>query len=238
MSAAAFGYRTYRWRGADEWLAEIGSGPAVLLVPPLFEELNRCRALLAWVMRGLADRGLRAVLPDLPGTGESPRELEDVAWEDWSGAIAAVAADLATGGKPPLLASVRGGALIDGEAEAIGRWRFAPATGASLTRDLIRARQAILPEKARAEQIDAEARTSITEFAGYLIPPALYSSLRDATFSDRPLTRIVRLESDPADADLKLAGKPLWRQSEPGNDRALAARLASDIADWHQQCAT
>ena len=237
MSAATLDYRTYRWRGGDEWLAEIGTGPAVLLVPPLFEELNRCRALLAGVMRGLADRGLRAVLPDLPGTGESPRELQDVVWEDWSGAIAAVAADLATDGKPPLLASVRGGALIDGEAGAIARWRFAPATGASLTRDLLRARQAILPEKARAEEIDAEASASITEFAGYSIPPALYSSLRDATLRDRPPTRIVRLESDPADAELKLAGKPLWRQSEPGNDPALASRLASDIADWHQQCA-
>ena len=49
--------------------------PPVLFVPPLFEEMNRTRALLAAVMRRLAARGHGCWLPDLSGTGESVREL-------------------------------------------------------------------------------------------------------------------------------------------------------------------
>lgn len=237
MNAGEIAYRNYRWRGADEWLAEIGSGPPVLIVAPLFEELNRCRALIAGVMRGLAGAGFKAVLPDLPGTGESLRELGDVAWEDWTGAIGMLTFDLTARSQMPYLASFRGGCLLEEQAQAAGRWRFAPAAGAALTRDLIRARQAVLPGRPRAEELEAAARAQASEFAGYLIPPAIFAPLRDAQLPEADVVRTVRLDSDPAAADLKLAGKPLWRQSEPGNDPALAAALAFDIAAGVRACA-
>lgn len=229
-------YRSYKWRGTDEWLAEMGSGPPVLLVPPLFEELNRCRALLAGVMRGLAEAGLQAVLPDLPGTGESARDLEDVAWDDWTGALGLLSFDLKARSQVPYLASFRGGALIEEQADVTGHWRFAPTLGSALTRDLIRAKQATLPDKPKAETIEATARLGTSEFAGYAIPASIFGQLADAQFPEVDQLRTLRLRSDPADADLKLDGKPLWRQAEPGNDPVLAARLASDIADWVRAC--
>lgn len=236
-SAPALSYRSYRWRGADEWLAEIGSGPPVLLVPPLLEELNRCRALLAGMMRGIAAAGFCAVLPDLPGTGESPRDLSAVTWEDWTGALGLLSFDLKARSQTPYLASFRGGCLMETQADVAGRWRFAPAAGNALTRDLIRAKQATLPGRARAEDLDAQARTSTTEFAGYMLPPAIFGPLHDAAVPVEDVARTVRLETDPAAADLKLAGKPLWRQSEPGNDPALAKALADDIVNWMRACA-
>lgn len=234
----ALSYRSYRWRGADEWLAEIGEGAPVLLVPPLFEELNRCRALLAHVIRGLASAGFMAVLPDLPGTGESLRSLDATGWEDWIGALGMLSFDLNVRAQVPLLASFRGGCLLEEQVDAIGRWRFAPpVAGSALTRDLVRAKQATMPDKPRADTIEAAARTELTEFAGYPVPPALWAGVSEATLPDADAVRTVRLETDPAPADLKLAGKPLWRQSEPGNDPALAALLATDIAQWHRTCA-
>lgn len=230
-------YRRYRWRGSDEWLAEIGEGPPLLIAPPLFEELNRCRALIASVMRGIAAAGFHAVLPDLPGTGESPRSLVDVGWEDWTGALGLVSFDLQARNATPFLASFRGGSLVEHQAGAAAHWRFAPVAGAALTRDLIRAKQATLPGRVRAEEMEARARGEVTEFAGYSVPPAIFSELAGAMTSEVDVVRTVRLDTDPGAADLKLPGKPLWRQSEPGNDPGLAAALAADIVAWMHVCA-
>ncbi len=52
--------------------------PAILFVPPLFEEMNRTRALIVAVMRRLAKRGHGCWLLDLGGTGESERDLAEV----------------------------------------------------------------------------------------------------------------------------------------------------------------
>lgn len=235
--SAELSYRSYRWHGGDEWLAEIGHGPPVLLVPPLFEELNRCRAFLARIMRALAEAGLKAVLPDLPGTGESPRALSDADWGDWTGALGLLSFDLKARVQVPLIASFRGGCLLEERTEAVGTWRFAPAAGSALVRDLVRAKQATMPDKPRADVIEAGARDATSEFAGYMITPSVFASLRDAALPDRDALRTVRLDSDPAPADFKVQGKPLWRQSEPGNDLALADVLAADIVGWRRACA-
>src|SRR5687768_8408820 len=88
--------------------------PAILFVPPLFEEMNRTRALIAAIMRRLASMGHGCWLPDLSGTGESERPLEQVEWDDWRHDVTAASAHVAgKTGKPPLVASLRGGCLID-----------------------------------------------------------------------------------------------------------------------------
>lgn len=238
MTDAGLRYRTFCWRGADEWLAEAGpdGGPSVLLLPPLFEELNRCRALIAGIMRGLAAQGVRAILPDLPGTGESPRDLSEVDWDDWTGAASLLVDEQQEGGRPLVVASIRGGCLLE-PLGASACWRFAPAAGVALARDLIRTRQAALPGKPKAADIEAEARSVATEFAGYTVPAGLFARLSDAQIPASVPVRTVRLATDATDAELKIEGKPLWRQAEPGNDPRLAAALASDLAGWARACA-
>lgn len=186
----------------------IGSGPALLVLPPLFEEMNRTRALLACVMRVLAAQGFECWLPDLPGTGESERALEEVSWQDWREAAAAA---FASAGAVASV-SLRGGALLDEAAPA--RWRFAPATGASLARDLARA--GLMTEGG----------------GGYAPSQALLTGLSEAEPAAGGKVRTLRLSTDRGEADLKLEGPPLWRRAEPQNSSELAEAMASDIARW------
>jgi alpha-beta hydrolase superfamily lysophospholipase len=212
VSKAGLDYVRYRTGDRDEWMMRIGAGPALLFLPPLFEEMNRTRALLATAMRGLAARGFQSWLPDLPGTGESERALEDVSWQDW---LDAAAAAFAAAGAAACI-SLRGGALLDEAAPA--RWRFAPATGASLARDLARA--GLMSEGG----------------GGYAPSAALLGPLASAEPAAGGRQRVLRLVTDRAEADLKLAGPPLWRRAEPQNSSELAEAMASDISTWVREC--
>ena len=189
-------------------MMRIGSGTALLFLPPLFEEMNRTRALLTTAMRALAAQGFECWLPDLPGTGESQRALEEVSWQDWREAAAAA---FASAGAVASV-SLRGGALLDEAAPA--RWRLAPATGASLARDLARA--GLMTEGG----------------GGYSPSAALLDPLAAAEPPAGGRLRVVRLATDRAEADLKLEGPPLWRRAEPQNSPQLAEAMASDIAKW------
>lgn len=209
-------YDRYLHDGQAEWLLRIGpaDGRPVLIVPPLFEELNRTRALLVAVMRGLAADGFLCVLPDLPGTGESERELADCTWADWTDALKTIAEPL---GPDCLTIALRGGALLDHVQAA--HWRLAPADGASLARDL-----------ARSGLVGG------AEGAGYDPAPALIEALAAAVPTEVAPLRTARLASDPRPADVKLDGPALWRRSEPATASELAAAITSDISDWSRAC--
>lgn len=209
MSGPGLDYLQYRAGACDEWMMRIGRGPALLFLPPLFEEMNRTRALLATTMRRLAALGFGCWLPDLPGTGESERALDRVGWDEWRDAAAAAAQ--ISGAVASV--SLRGGALLDEVAPR--RWRLAPATGASLARDLARA--GLMTDGGGG---------------GYAPSQALLGALGSAEPSPGGDVRIVRLASDRAEADLKLEGPPLWRRAEPQNSPELAEAIASDVADW------
>jgi hypothetical protein len=222
VSAASLAFERFRSGAGEEWLMRIGrpNAPAILFVPPLFEEMNRTRALIAATMRALARKGHCCWLPDLSGTGESERDLNDVAWGDWRHDVAAAAAHVAETAKKPLIASLRGGALLDDGAQARGWWRFAPVDGAAVARDMVRSGLA-----------------GGVEWAGY----APSEALRDALEAARPASvaplRTVRLATDRAEAEAKVEGPALWRRSEPGSSPALAEALAADLAKWSRQCA-
>lgn len=219
--AAALAFERFESGGRAEWLMRIGpaDGPAIMFVPPLFEEMNRTRALVAAVMRLLAARGFGCWLPDLSGTGESERALGDVAWADWRHDVTSVAAHVAEKAGRPLIASLRGGVLIDDLAAARGWWRFAPVEGLALQRDMVRAGLAGV------------------EWAGYAPGDALKAGLAGATPAEVAPLRIVRLATDAQAADLKVDGPALWRRSEPGTSDALAEALAADLAEWSRACA-
>jgi pimeloyl-ACP methyl ester carboxylesterase len=222
VTSPGLSYDRYQTGGFDEWVMGIGQAhaPPILFIPPLFEELNSTRALIAEIMRRVAARGFSCWLPDLPGTGESARPLERVSWETWRNAVMAAAQQLAHGEPVAAVASIRGGALLDDSVAAPCVWRFAPVAGASLIHDLQRAGMA------------AGGGT-----AGYELAPTLVGPLDIAAPAARENMRIVRLSSDPAEADLKLEGSALWRRSEPETGSGLAAPLADDLVKWVRTCA-
>jgi hypothetical protein len=206
----------------EEWLMRVGreSAPAILIVPPLFEEMNRTRALIASVMRGLAKRGHGAWLVDLGGTGESERDLAEMGWDDWRHDVGLAAAHVAQKARKPLIASLRGGALIDDGAAARGWWRCAPLDGAAVARDMTRSGLA-----------------GGVDYAGYAPNDALKAALETAAPAAVAPLRTVRLASDRAAADAKIDGPALWRRSEPGNSAALADAIAADLSKWSRECA-
>lgn len=208
-------YTSYRAGTSDEWMMRIGpdGAPAILILPPLFEEMNRTRAFLASLMRALAERGFECRLPDLPGTGESERGLEGVTWEEWRKAISAAGQGVRA------VVSVRGGALLDDAVEAACHFRFAPAEGKALARDMARS------------NLGGGGGT-----AGYPVTEAMLAALGAAMPANLPKLRTVRLASDPREADTKLDGPALWRRSEPGTSPELAQLLAADIANWIETC--
>jgi pimeloyl-ACP methyl ester carboxylesterase len=215
VSAGGLRYERVGVAGGAEWLTIVGDpgAPALLILPPLFEEMNRTRALLLQAMRALAADGWLCALPDLPGTGESETALEAVEWRQWRDAAIAAAASVGA------VASValRGGALLDDVTRPC--WRLAPATGAALVRDL--------------------ERTGLTGASGggYNPSPPLIETLRTAVPATGDRVRTARLASDPAPADIRLEGSPLWRRSEPEGSASLASAMAADIGPWVRACA-
>jgi hypothetical protein len=218
-------YERYRTaRTSYEWMMRVGDPrtPPILFVPPLFEELNRTRALMVAVMRALALEGHSGWLPDLSGTSESIVALEEVTWEYWRADVTAASRHVAEAtGRLPLVVGIRGGCLLDDAAEGDCGWRLAPVNGSALARDLERA-----------------SLGGGAEWAGYHgASPGLRESLAAATPSPSSLQRTARLASDGGEAEVKLEGPALWRRSEPGNSADLAAALAKDIAEWRRKCA-
>jgi len=201
VSEGGLRYDRLSLHGQDMWLTIVGAegAPTLVVLPPLFEELNRTRALLLQTMRALATQGWRCVLPDLPGTGESEAALETVEWRHWRDAATAASEGAAAA------LSVRGGTLLD---DVIARrWRLSPVAGAALVRDL--------------------ERTALTGASGYAPSPALLDALREAEPAGEAPT--ARLASDPAPADIRFEAAPLWRRSEPAGSPALAEELAAWI---------
>lgn len=201
-------------------------GSHVLIVPPLFEELNRTRKLLSDLMRTLASRGVATDLPDLPGTGESETALIDVTWQDWRQSVA----DACAACSSDAIFSVRGGCLLDDTVKARAL-RFSPVEGKRLIRDLVRSR--ILNDKA----FDSEAQKAVftagpTLLGGYPVSAELATAVRDAELSAGEDIAIIRLESEHGDADTRIAGSPLWRRAEPSGSVEQAEALADAIIGW------
>ncbi|MBY4636133.1 hypothetical protein K5P26_03140 [Sphingopyxis sp. XHP0097] len=204
----------------------------VLVVPPLFEEANRTRRTLVLAMRALAARGFAALLPDLPGQNESRVALVEVDLDRWRTALAEVAATIDS---PLIVASVRGGALIDHRVRADGWWRLAPVGGASLLRTLLRARVAADREaghESTLETLQAAAHREPLLLAGNRLSPDMIAQLGAAAVEPVAPLRTAA----PGAGDGRIAGTPLWLRAEPGEDAAMAAAIAADIADWSAAC--
>lgn len=212
-------------------IAPAGSPRAtILIVPPLFEEANRTRRTLVLTMRALAAQGFAAILPDLPGQNESLLPLVDVDLNRWQEALAEIVAEI---DGPVIVASVRGGALIDHIAKAAAWWRLAPVGGASLLRTLMRSRVSADREAgltSSLESLQAEAKTAPLLLAGNRLSPAMVAQLGVSEAQAVEPLRSVALGADG------IAGTPLWLRAEPGEDAAMAEAIAVDIAAWSATC--
>lgn len=213
----------FDWAGGREAMIRFGPdrGPIVVMALPLLEEANRTRTFAVTMLRALATKGIAAVLPDLPGTGESERPTSSLDLDDIQAAYGALLASLAKNDRPVVSVAIRSGALLDLPDRVAARWLFAPQDGADLLREWDRI---------------AGAGTMDGLIAGNIVPDRFRDQLarHSATIAG---ARVVRLSTDPRPADRKIDAAPLWRRSEPGNDPNLAQILADDIADWIATCA-
>lgn len=184
----------------------------IIIIEPFFEEANRCRRLIATMMRALNEHGIGSSIAILPGTSESLVSIADIRLADWRASLAGLSANG--------VVSLRGGALVDDAVRAPCHWRFAPETGNRIARDLKRT-----------------ALTGSSLYAGHPVSELFVAELEECSPVSLPKLRTVRLESDAGVADVKFDGSPLWRRAEPGEDASLAAALADDLANWVKQCA-
>lgn len=232
----------YDWPGGREAMLRFGpdTGPIMVMALPLFEEHNRTRAFAVSILRALAARGVAGALPDLPGTGESLAPLDSLSLLAVATGYEAAVDKFIAEGRRVYGAAIRSGALLDKLGLLSGRWYLAPQDGDDLLRDLTRIKQAALgPGTVLGDSWHVDAGDPPVEIAGNMISTTFLTDLRLATAwqaKDGGPLRTVRLTTDPRPADRHMVGVPLWRRAEPGNDPALAALLAHDIADWVRAC--
>lgn len=192
-----------------------------IVIPPLFDEHNRMRRVIAQVMRTLAANGIGTRIPVLAGLGESLSDLADARLDDWRAAIAILPA-------PDFTIAFRGGALIDDAAGDVPHWRLSPAAGATQIRDLDRAQLV-------GGGVDG-ADVPYLLRAGHRLSRNLHAQLTAAIALESDKVRTVRGADDPAPAHAHIDFAPLWRRSEPGDDTDLTTRIAQDIIDWTVSC--
>lgn len=218
---------------SEHILRIVPDGPAratILFLPPLFEEANRTRRTIVLAMRALAAEGLATLLPDLPGQNDSLVPTVEVDLDRWRQALAETAAMI---DGPVVIASLRGGALIDHGAAAAAWWRLAPVGGTSLLRTLLRARVAADREAgltSSLEDLQDRARHEPLMLAGNLLSPAMMAQLGSAEAVAVAPLRAIGLGAEG------IAGSPLWLRVEPGEDAEMAAAIAADIAEWSRSC--
>lgn len=219
----------YNIAGQSEYCLRFGPVDAdrkILLVPPLFEEMNRTRRMMVEAMRHLAAHDVASVLPDLPGCNESRAALATQSIESWRRAICDAADQFAA----THVASIRGGCLLD-DAPDLPVWRLAPAKGASLLKTLLRTRISADKEAGittSAEQLMAAGRDHGLDLAGHALGPALLAGLEKATPSARDGITEAMLTD--------IAGTPLWLRSEPGDSPEMSAAMAMHIHQWSAAC--
>ncbi len=227
---------TYKFDGQDEYCPGIDPGAPkalrrILLVAPLFDEMNRTRRLLTGTMRALAEKGIASFLPDLPGTNESNADLVDQDISRWQDAVAAAAEQHGA----THIASIRGGALVDLASPYLPHWRLAPVKGAILLKTMLRTRVAGDREAGiitTAEDLVIEAAHKPVLLAGNWLNPLMMAHLNEAEPRAVEVMRIVSLGAE----DGAITGSALWLRAEPQDDPDMAQAIADDLDRWSASC--
>jgi exosortase A-associated hydrolase 2 len=192
----------------------------VVVVPPFAEEMNRSRRMVALQARELASQGIRVLVFDLFGTGDSDGDFGDARWEGWLADLDVVVSSARASGARASLLGIRLGALLAVEAAArapdldtIALWQ--PCTsGKVYLRQFLRLRMAesLINDKPGAGSVSASlaelAAGESLEIAGYRLAPALAEAVQARSFDNlRPQPRqrlrwldVVAAEGDPPPA--------------------------------------
>lgn len=198
---------------------EAERGARLLIVPPMFEEMNRTRRFLIETQRRLDAAGVDSILPDLPGCNESLQAFTAQSLGSWRNAMACAARHF----RATHVLGVRGGALVF--PSALPGWVLEPVKGASILRQLLRAR-VLTAREAGLEENSADllesGRNQGLELAGYRLGAALVAGLDAALPEDEGQRGIRQSELG--------GGGALWLRSEPGEDPVQSAALAGIIA--------
>lgn len=204
--------------------------PPVIIIPPLFDEMNRMRRTLVLMMRALAAAGHAVHLPDLPGQNDSLLPTHSASLNLWRDALSDRAARLPAA---PLVASWRGGALIDDVVTgAVGWWRMAPLSGSAIVKSLLRMRIASDREAGVTSSSQA-LRDSVRQDGSLLLGGNNLSLVMlDQLEAAAPATVAPLRSASAAD----MGGSPLWLRAEPGEDAVMARNMAADISSWARQC--
>ena len=202
----------------------------VLLVPPLFEELNKSRRTLSLLGRALAAQGFGCLLPDLYGTGDSEGEVCDADWAGWIEDISRAYAWLLEQGVERVdLLALRGGALLAWD------WLAVDATpvpqlilwhpflnGRQLVQQLLRLRLAGGLMGRESAETTASLRARLAqegslEIAGYRLSAGLIASLEGSALGAPGPRRIAALD---------------WYQVIAAADQPLPPAVAPLVQTW------
>ena len=191
----------------------------LLIVPALFDEANSMRRFTVEVMRRLDNAGVDSFLPDLPGCNESLQLLELQTPETWRDAVAAAANHF----RASHVLGIRGGALL--LPANLPGWRYAPVNGASILRQLLRARIISSREAGTTETQEGlltQASEQGLELVGYRLGAEFICAFQS-------LTPTIAASISEIGQDM-LDGGGLWLRAEPGEDRGQADALAAILA--------
>lgn len=202
----------------DEYAYTLDRGRAhrLLVVPALFDEANRLRRLTVETMRALDAVGIDTFLPDLPGCNESLQPLGQMSLPDWRTAILAAADHFRT----THVLALRGGTLV---APDLPGWHYVPVKGASLLRQMIRARILASREAGRSERQEGlleQGRKEGLVLAGHDLSATMIVGLEQA----EPHGQAEVIGQD------RIGGGALWLRAEASEDAAQVQALCSVVA--------
>lgn len=209
--------------GREQMLC-VGDGTRrLLIIPPLFDEMNRMRRTLVMAMHLLADHGVSSILPDLPGQNESAIPLSQCRLSDWHAALLSASQV----SKVSHVVSLRSACVLDNALADWPRWRNSAIGGERVVTHLVRTQLASDKGNGlRTTRADyqGEGAADILELAGYSIGSTMVRDLNEAVLSplDGPTDRTITQSLGPA----------LWLRAEPGESADFAHNLASEWAKW------
>ncbi len=217
----------------------------ILLVPPIGEELNRCRLAIATAARRFARRGWLTLVVDLFGTGDSPGDFGEATVERWRDDLRRGRQWLRShGGDEDVLWAVRGGASLalsmGDELEAGRLVLWAPQfSGRDAVDTVLRLATAADALAQRDRQVPARERIrgeGVIEIGGYRWSNALLSGLEALGGGDLRMSGdddLLWLEPQgrnvtppalfPARPTAVPDGTAFWRTAEPMAADAWAA---------------